>query len=220
METSYKRLLTNNEAWAKAKVSLDPQYFKRQAKGQNPEFLWIGCSDSRVPASEITDTDPGELFEHRNIANMVVLTDLNFLSVLQYAVEVLEVKHIIVCGHYGCGGVAAAMSNKSAPINYWLNNIKEVYAKYAEELSAISDQSRRAKRLVELNVVEQAKNLAKTAALQQAWQKRELFIHAWVYELENGRIKDLGAIIQDTDGLEPIFRYEDYNEVDRKLGSS
>ncbi len=209
MEKSYLRLLENNARWAAERLDMDPDYFKRLANQQKPEFLWVGCSDSRVPANEITGTDPGEIFVHRNIANMVVHTDLNFLSVLQYAVDVLHVKHIIVCGHYNCGGVFAAMGNSDTGlVNKWLRNIKEVYEKHHAELEKIEDMRARANRLVELNVVEQVRNLAKTSIVQKAWLNRSLKIHGWVYGLDNGRVHDLNVMMHEIDDLEPIFRYD------------
>jgi carbonic anhydrase len=209
MEKSYLRLLENNARWAAERLDMDPDYFKRLANQQKPEFLWVGCSDSRVPANEITGTDPGEIFVHRNIANMVVHTDLNFLSVLQYAVDVLHVKHIIVCGHYNCGGVFAAMGNSDTGlVNKWLRNIKEVYEKHHAELEKIEDMRARANRLVELNVVEQVRNLAKTSIVQKAWLNRSLKIHGWVYGLDNGRVHDLNVMMHELDDLEPIFRYD------------
>lgn len=209
MEASYKRLLQGNADFVSRKLEVDADFFERLAKQQTPEFLWVGCSDSRVPANEITSTDPGEIFVHRNIANMVVHTDLNFLSVLQYSVEVLKVKHIIVCGHYGCGGVFAAMGHTHlGMINKWLRNIKEVYQKYADELDAIEDNTARGNRLVELNVIEQVHNLAKTSIVQKAWRDRSLKIHGWVYGLADGKIKDLDCMIHELDDLEPIFRYD------------
>lgn len=209
MEASYQRLLKGNETFIAERLALDPDFFTRLSKQQKPEFLWVGCSDSRVPANEITNTDPGEIFVHRNIANVVVHTDLNFMSVLQYSVEVLKVKHIIVCGHYGCGGVLAAMSHSHLGlVNKWVRNIKEVYQKYVDELEAIADSDARARRLVELNVIEQVHNLAKTSIVQKAWQERPLQIHGWVYGLDSGRIKDLECKIRRLEDLEPIFRYE------------
>lgn len=213
MKASYERLIENNKKWVAEKLAVDPDYFTGLAKGQKPDFLWVGCSDSRVPANEITGTEPGEVFVHRNIANMVVHTDLNFLSVLQYAVEVLKVKHIIVCGHYGCGGVLAAMGNDNhGMVNKWLRNIKEVYAKYEGELDAIADAEKRGQRLVELNVIEQVRNLAKTSIVQKAWAKRALQIHGWVYGLDSGIIRDLGCMHDEIEDLEPIFRYEFHKE--------
>lgn len=208
MEHSYQQLLKNNADWAAQKLEVNPDYFKNLSLKQSPEFLWVGCSDSRVPANEITGTDPGEIFVHRNIANMVVSTDLNFLSVLQYAVEVLHVKHIIVCGHYGCGGVLAAMGNNSnGLVDKWLRNIKEVYEKHRIELEDIADQKARGNRLVELNVMEQVHNLAKTVIVQKAWKNRALKIHGWVYGLDTGLVRDLNVMMHEIDDLEPIFRY-------------
>lgn len=206
--TSYQRLLDGNKEWSKAKLKADPEFFNNLTKGQTPQYLWIGCSDSRVPANEITNTKSGEIFVHRNVANLVLHTDVNLLSVLHYAVEVLHVEHIIVCGHYGCGGVIAAMENHDFGIvNKWLRNIKEVYAKYITELEAIADITERSNRLVELNVIEQVKNLAKTTVVQKAWEKRALAIHGWVYGFNNGIITDLNCMINELNDLEPIFRY-------------
>jgi carbonic anhydrase len=206
---SYERLLLENKAWASEKVDDDPNYFSRLSNLQTPEFLWIGCSDSRVPANEITGTEPGEIFVQRNIANMVIHTDLNLLSVLQYAVEVLEVKHIIVCGHYGCGGVKAAMGNHSLGIiNKWLRNIKDVYRIHQDELEAITDEGDRVNRLVELNVQEQVMNLAKTSIIQSAWKhKKQPDIHGWVYGLDNGLIKPVFEMKAGTE-LDPIYTYD------------
>jgi len=209
MKESYYRLLEGNKDWAAEKLKQDSNYFKDLSLGQSPEYLWIGCSDSRVPANEITNTRSGEIFVHRNIANVVVHTDMNLLSVLYYAVEVLHVKHVIVCGHYGCGGVIAAMGNKdNGFVNNWLRNIKEVYEKNHEELDAITDQKARENRLVELNVVEQVHNLAKTKIVQQAWKRRELQVHGWVYGFNDGLIKDLHVMMDEISDLEPIFRYD------------
>ena len=209
MLNSYERLLTGNKQWAKDKLKDNPEFFKNLILGQSPEYMWIGCSDSRVPANEITNTQSGEIFVHRNIANMVVHTDMNLLSVLYFAVETLKVKHVIVCGHYGCGGVLAAMENKDHGfVNNWLRNIKEVYNKHAKELDAISDKLKRADRLVELNVIEQVHNLAKTRIVQEHWKKRELEIHGWVYGVEDGLIKDLAVSYCDIKNVEPVFRYD------------
>ncbi len=209
MEESYKRLLTGNKKWSAEKLKQDPDFFRNLTLGQNPEYLWIGCSDSRVPANEITDTKSGQMFVHRNIANMVVHTDMNLLSVLYYAVDVLHVKHIIVCGHYGCSGIIAAMENKdNGFVNNWLRNIKEVYEKHITELEAISDIKSRENRLVELNIHEQVHNLAKTRIVQQAWKKRQLQIHGWVYGFNNGLITDLNVMMDEISDLEPIFRYD------------
>ena len=209
MKESYERLLRGNQEWAAEKLKQDPNYFKDLSLGQQPEYLWIGCSDSRVPANEITGTRSGEIFVHRNIANVVVHTDMNLLSVLYYAVEVLNVKHVIVCGHYGCGGVIAAMGNKdNGFVNNWLRNIKEVYNKHSKELEAISDMKERENRLVELNVIEQVRNLSKTRIVQQAWKRRALQVHGWVYGFNNGLIKDLNVIMDEISDVEPIFRYD------------
>ena len=188
---SYEKLLLANKAWAEEQKILDPEFFSRLAAQQAPEFLWIGCSDSRVPADKITGTDPGEIFVHRNIANLVVNADINLLSVLQYAVEVLEVKHVIVCGHYGCGGVKAAMTkNYLGIINHWLKNIKDTYTKYRAEVDRGETDEERADLLTEINVKEQVMNLAKTSIIQSAWKKRKgPQLHGWVYGLKNGIIK-------------------------------
>ncbi len=209
MEKSYQRLIEGNRKFVEEKLKLDPNVFDDMSKGQSPEFMWIGCADSRVPANQITGTNAGEIFVHRNIANMVVHTDLNMLSVLQYAVQVLKVKHVIVCGHYGCGGVRAALGNTNfGLVNKWIRNIKEVYIKHAKELEAIPDLDSRADRLAELNVKEQVYNLAKTSIVQDAWKKRELKIHGWIYRLDNGKIIDLNCMHGELEDVEPIFRFE------------
>ena len=207
----YEKLLLQNKAWSEEKINQDKDFFNRLSHQQKPKFLWIGCSDSRVPANEITGTDHGEVFVHRNIANIVVHTDLNLLSVLQYAVEVLEVDHIIVCGHYGCGGVEAALGNKSfGLINKWLRNIKEVYKVYQTELDGIPNHKDRVDRLVELNVLEQCQDLIKTSIIQKAWQNRKSpEIHGWVYGLTNGLVKELTTIKPDPAAIHPIFRYSE-----------
>jgi len=209
MEESYQRLLIGNKKWSAEKLKRDPDFFKNLTLGQNPEYLWIGCSDSRVPANEITGTKSGEMFVHRNIANMVVHTDMNLLSVLYYAVDVLHVKHVIVCGHYRCGGIIAAMGNKdNGFVNNWLRNIKEVYQKHKTELESIVNMQDRENRLVELNVVEQVHNLGKTRIVQEAWKKRKLQIHGWVYGFNDGIIKDLHVMMDEISDLETIFRYD------------
>ena len=203
-----ENLLLNNKAWAEDRIEENPDYFKKLAALQTPEYLWIGCSDSRVPANEVTGTAPGEIFVHRNIANMVVHTDINLLSVLTYAVDVLEVKHIIVCGHYGCGGVKAAMGNDYLPlINNWLRNIKDVYKANRTELKSIQDEEKQFDRLVELNVLEQVHHLAETNIVQGAWKKREMpLIHGWVYGLNNGIINPLITIGPDSE-MDPLYKY-------------
>ena len=196
MKSYEKLLLSNNRKWATETVRADPEFFNRLAEIQRPEFLWIGCSDSRVPADRITMTQPGEIFVHRNIANVIVATDLNMLSVLQYAVEALKIKHIILCGHYGCGGVRAAMGRQyRGLINQWLCYIKDVYRDHQEELEEIRDLDKRADRLVELNVIAQAHNLVKTSVIQTAWRIGEFpIIHGWVYSLRDGLLHELISI--------------------------
>lgn len=205
----YEKLLLQNKAWSEEMIQMDTDFFNRLASQQKPKFLWIGCSDSRVPANEITGTDPGEIFVHRNIANMVIHTDLNLLSVLQYAVEILKVEHIIVCGHYGCGGIEAALSNRSLGlIDKWLLNIKEVYKMYQAEIDAIDDHVERVNRLVELNVMEQCQDLIKTSIIQKAWRDRQSpEIHGWAYGLNNGLVKELANIKADFEAINSIFRY-------------
>lgn len=204
----FEKLLLENKAWANEMVTDDPEFFSRLANIQTPEFLWIGCSDSRVPANEITGTQPGEIFVHRNIANMVVHTDLNLLSVLEYAVVYLKVKHIIVCGHYGCGGVKAAMESTSyGLINKWLRNIKDVYRYHRDELSLIPDNEQRTNRLVELNVQEQVMNLAKTSIVQKAWQHEQRpTLHGWVYGLKDGILKPVVDIDPGT-RIDPLYEF-------------
>ncbi|MDO8995789.1 MAG: carbonate dehydratase [Sediminibacterium sp.] len=207
---SYERLLLENKAWAKEKLNDDPDYFNRLVDVQSPDFLWIGCSDSRVPANEITGTQPGEIFVHRNIANMVIHTDLNLLSVLQYAVEVLKVKHIIVCGHYGCGGVKAAMTNHNfGIINKWIRNIKDVHRFHREEIDAIPDQDAQLNRMIELNVQEQVLNLAKTSIIQKSWKERqEPDLHGWVYDLHDGIVKPIYELGAGTH-IDEIYEFDD-----------
>lgn len=209
MINSYDRLLLENKVWATEQVKLDPEFFNRLSHIQTPEFLWIGCSDSRVPADKITGTQPGEIFVHRNIANMVVHTDLNMLSVLEYAVQVLKVKHIIVCGHYGCGGVRAAMGNHSLGIiNKWLRNIKDVYRIHREELESEANLDERANKLVEFNVKEQIMNLAKTSIIQKAWKyEQRPHLHGWVYGLNDGIIKPVCEMEPGTH-IDPIYEYD------------
>lgn len=215
MEESYQKLIRGNKLFAETKLFQDPDYFKKLAEGQTPTYLWIGCSDSRVPANEITHTQSGEIFVHRNIANLVVHTDSNLLSVLEYAVNFLNVKHIIVCGHYGCGGVNAAMSNSfHGFVDDWLRNIKDVYHKHEKELAAIEDRTDRANRLTELNVIEQVRNLAKTTIVQKAWSERPLFLHGWVYGLNNGLVKDLAVIHDEGEDIDPIYRFDISKKTD------
>jgi carbonic anhydrase len=206
---SYQKLLLANKAWVADRLSVDDDYFERMAGDQTPEFLWIGCSDSRVPAEDITGTGPGELFVHRNVANQVLHTDFNMLSVLQYAVEVLKVKHIIVCGHYGCGGVKNALSHKHfGLINKWLRNIKDVYRIHQHELDGLADPERRLRRLVELNVQEQVWKLAETSFVQHAWQANHgIHLHGWVYDLHTGLLNDMLMLPPGTP-IEDIYKLE------------
>ncbi|HEY8401278.1 MAG TPA: carbonic anhydrase, partial [Cytophagaceae bacterium] len=193
----YEQLFVNNRKWVESMLVKDANYFENLAKGQSPKYLFIGCSDSRVPANEITQTDPGEMFVHRNIANLVVHTDMNVASVLQYSVEVLKVKHIIVCGHYGCGGIRAAVDGKDhGLIDKWLRNIKDVYRIHRKELENIFDEEERHKRLVELNVREQVYHLCMTAVVQNAMRDRGLKVHGWVYDIKQGYIKDLNIDLE------------------------
>ncbi|MFM1840176.1 MAG: hypothetical protein RIR47_225 [Bacteroidota bacterium] len=210
MEKSYLRLLENNKNWVKEQLELDPDFFERLSKGQSPDYLWIGCSDSRVPANQITGTDPGEVFVHRNIANMVVHSDMNMLSVLSYAVDVLKVKHIIVCGHYGCGGVIAAMKNQQfGLIDNWLRHIKDVYRYHHLELDAIEDEDLRARRFVEVNVQEQVHDLGKTSIVQNAWKRNQpLHIHGWVYDIKDGLINDLKVTFTCTKDLHKVYHLD------------
>jgi carbonic anhydrase len=209
--TPYEKLLLENKAWAQEKKEHDPQYFERLAHLQTPQFLWIGCSDSRVPANEITGTQPGEIFVHRNIANIVVHTDVNLLSVLDYAVNHLKVKHVIVCGHYGCGGVKAATTNNDYKqvLNMWLRNIKDVYRLHADELNAIDNEEQRTDRLVELNVKEQLVHLAKTSTIQRAWRYHQRpHLHGWVYGLKDGLINPLMDMEPGT-AIDSLYQYDD-----------
>lgn len=210
MEKSYSRLLENNKSWAAHIKKADPEFFRNLALAQEPEYLWIGCSDSRVPANQITGTKPGELFVHRNIANMVVHSDMNMLSVLSYAVDVLKVKHIIVCGHYGCGGVLAAMGNQQyGLIDNWLRHIKDVYRFHHKELDAIKDEDARGRRLVELNVVEQVNDLGKTSIVQNAWARQQpVHLHGWVYDINDGVIRDLDTTYTCAKDLHNVYHFD------------
>lgn len=205
---AYEKLLLQNKAWVAQKNMEDENFFHRLSGIQTPEFLWVGCSDSRVPANEITGTDPGEIFVHRNIANMVVHTDMNLLSVVDYAVNVLVVKHVIVCGHYGCGGIRAAMGNKQfGIIDNWIRHIKDVYVMYHEELDAIEDPIERENAFTEYNVIEQVYDLSQTSIIQNSWAKRGgPWIHGWVYDLHNGLIKDLKVSMKDHSEMPSIYK--------------
>jgi len=208
---SIQNLLKENKTWASGKIEDDPEYFERLSHLQTPQFLWIGCSDSRVPANEITGTQPGEIFVHRNIANLVIHTDVNLLSVLEYAVNHLKVKHVIICGHYGCGGIKAAMTKHDFKqvLNMWLRNIKDVYRLHRDELESISDEEKRADRLTELNVKEQVLHLAKTSIIQRAWKNEQRpQLHGWVYGLKDGLIKPVFQMSSDSH-IDPLYEYDD-----------
>jgi len=209
MAKTIEELLNGNIKWVDKTLQHDPDFFNKLSQGQSPQFLWIGCSDSRVPATEITNTLPGSIFVQRNIANMVVHTDTNLLSVVYYASQVLKVKHIIVCGHYGCGGVHAAMSNERFGfLDNWLIHIKDVYDAHRAELDNISDETERFNRYVELNVAEQVKNLAKISFIQENWEEGEFpYIHGWVYSLKDGLIKDLGVTLNSNETLDQVYKY-------------
>lgn len=208
MSDFYKKILDNNKKWVENKLSVNPNYFKNLADGQQPPLLWIGCSDSRVPANEIIGAEPGEVFVHRNIANMVVHSDMNMLSVLDYAVNALKVKHVIVCGHYGCGGVKAAMGNSSIGIiDNWIRHIKDVYRFHQKELDAIEDEKERFNKFVEINVKEQVMDLAKTSIVQNAWKNgQELSLHGWVYGLNDGYVTDLGVNFSCDKDLDDVYQ--------------
>lgn len=205
----YEKLLLENKAWAEEQKTADPEFFSRLAAQQAPKFLWIGCSDSRVPADKITGTEPGEIFVHRNIANLVVNTDINLLSVLQYAVEVLKVEHVIVCGHYGCGGVKAAMNNHHyGIINHWLKEIKDIYRFQRDVVDLLPTEEERVNKMVELNVIEQVFNLSKTSIIQGAWKNEQRpQLHGWVYGLSDGIIKPVCEMDHDT-VLDPLYQYD------------
>jgi len=207
---SYQAIISGNQNWAAARLKDDPEYFKNLAKGQSPEILWIGCSDSRVPANEVTGTKPGEVFVHRNIANVCVHSDMNMLSVLDYAVNVLKVKHVIIAGHYGCGGVAAAISHKQfGLIDNWLRHIKDVYRLHSYELDRITDQEQKINRLVELNVSEQVYNICKTSIVQNAWKQRtDLEVHGWVIDLSTGLVKDLKVSSDGSHNLGYVYELD------------
>jgi carbonic anhydrase len=215
LHISYESLLQGNKDWVKETLQADPDYFNKLSAGQKPPILWIGCSDSRVPANQITNTNPGDIFVHRNIANVVVHTDMNMLSVLDYAVNVLEVEHVIVCGHYGCGGVEAAMGNKQfGIIDNWLRNIKDTYRLHYHELDLISDHKKRAEKLVELNVIEGVFNLSKTSIVQNRWKNgKKLGLHGWAYSLETGLIKDLNVTCENNSHMSAVFKIADIDKV-------
>ncbi|WP_304156615.1 carbonate dehydratase [Mesonia mobilis] len=206
----YKKILDNNKNWVNEKLASDPEFFKRLENGQQPPLLWIGCADSRVPANEIIGAPPGEVFVHRNIANMVVHTDMNMLSVLDYAVNALKIEHIIVCGHYGCGGVKAAMEHKSIGlIDNWIRHIKDVYRIHQTELEKIEDEKERWDKFVELNVVEQVFDLAETSIVQNAWKNdQKLTVHGWAYGVGTGLVNDLGVNLSNNDELDEVYKLD------------
>ena len=207
-----EKLFLSNQAWAQEKLDVDSNYFTELARDQNPDYLWIGCSDSRVPANEIIGAQPGELFVHRNIANLVVHTDLNLLSVLDYAVTHLKVKHIILCGHTGCGGVRAAMTHRNFDLlNKWLRNLKEVYYHHQEEIDAIENEEERVDRFVEINVLEQIMNLAKTSVIQKSWQKNQFpQLHGWVYNMNTGLLKSIAEMGHESE-IHPIYKFDTFD---------
>ena len=205
-----KELLANNRRWASALTKSDPGFFARLARGQQPRYLWIGCADSRVPGDDIVDLPPGELFVHRNIANLVIHTDMNCMSVLQYAVDVLQVPHIILCGHYRCGGIHAALERQSSGlIDTWLLAIKDLYQRHRKELEAIDDPEARLDRLCELNVHQQVANICATTIVQDAWSRgQSLAVHGWIYNLADGLLEDLNLCITGPGAIEPAYRVE------------
>jgi len=211
---TYKSLLEGNKEWVAETLKADPEYFNKLSAGQSPPILWIGCSDSRVPANQITHTRPGDIFVHRNIANVVVNTDMNMLSVLDYAVNVLEVEHVIVCGHYGCGGIEAAIGNKQyGIIDNWLRSIKDIYRLHYHELDLISDHKKRCERLVELNVIEGVFNLTKTSIIQNRWASgKKLGIHGWAYSLQTGLITDLAVTCENNSHMGSVFKIDDLDK--------
>ncbi|MDD5151635.1 MAG: carbonate dehydratase [Flavobacterium sp.] len=208
MSDFYQKILDNNKEWVESTLADDPNYFKDLAQGQTPPLLWIGCSDSRVPANEIIGAKPGEVFVHRNIANMVVHSDMNMLSVLDYAVNVLKVKHVIVCGHYGCGGISAAMKNDSIGIiDNWIRHIKDIYRLHKKELDSIEDETERFNKFVEFNVIEQVFDLAKTSIVQSAWKSgQELYLHGWAYGLNSGFVTDLNVNFSSDEDLDEVYQ--------------
>ena len=210
MSDFYKKILDNNKKWVENHLKIDPNFFEGLSKGQNPPLLWIGCSDSRVPANEIIGAGPGEVFVHRNIANMVIHSDMNMLSVLDYAVNALKIKHIIVCGHYGCGGIKAAMGNESIGIiDNWIRHIKDIYRFNQKELDDIVDVEERFNRFVEVNVKEQVFDLAKTSIVQSAWKTgQNLTLHGWVYGLNSGYVTDLDVNVTNNDDLGKIYKLD------------
>jgi carbonic anhydrase len=215
MDDFYKKILENNKEWVESTLEKDPNYFQDLAKGQTPPLLWIGCSDSRVPANEIIGAKPGEVFVHRNIANMVIHSDMNMLSVLDYAVNVLKVKHVIVCGHYGCGGIKAAMGNDSIGIiDNWIRHIKDIYRLHQKELDAIKNENERFNKFVEFNVIEQVFDLAKTSIVQSAWKSgQKLSLHGWAYGLNSGFVTDLNVNFDSDKDLDDVYKLKFLNNT-------
>lgn len=211
MPQSLDKLLENNKKWIKGNLQKDPDFYRKLASVHEPEYLWIGCSDARVPANEITGTAPGEVFVHRNIANQVVHTDMNVLSVLSYAVEILKVKHIIVCGHYGCGGVAAALSNKKfGLIDNWLRHLKDIFRTHAAKFESLNSQDEKQRLLVELNVREQVYNICKTSIIQETWKHSEFpYVHGLVYDIHDGELKNLNVSTNNNNALKQVYKFED-----------
>ncbi|HEY4255432.1 MAG TPA: carbonate dehydratase [Chlamydiales bacterium] len=203
-----RTLFQKNKEWVASRLSKDPLYFRHMADAQDPNYLWVGCSDSRVPANEIVGLEPGELFVHRNVANLFPHTDFNCLSVLEYAVDLLKIQHVIICGHYGCGGVKAAMEDHQLGlVDNWLRNIRDVSARFKEELDKIPDQKERYDRLVELNVMQQVLNVCHTTIVQGAWTRGQpLWIHGWVYDIATGTLKDLDCCVSSIDQVEEVYR--------------
>ena len=203
-----QELFEKNQAWAKSKLQKDPEVFHKLAKKQSPKYLWIGCSDSRIPANEVLGLEPGEIFVHRNIANLCPHTDFNCLSVLQYGIDTLGVEHVIVCGHYECGGVAAAMENAQfGLVDNWLRHIRDVYSREKEALDAISDKATKYNRLAELNVLYQVMNVCHTTIVQNAWaNQKKISVHGWVYDVSSGRLKDLDCCVSSLDQIDDTFR--------------
>ncbi len=208
MKEELEHLFEKNRQWSESRIATDPNFFKRLSLQQSPEYLWIGCSDSRIPANQVIGLEPGEVFVHRNVANLALNTDFNCLSVIQFAVEVLKVKHVIVCGHYGCSGVLAAMRQSQMGLaDNWLRNIRDIYAHHKTELNAIADERLRYNRLAELNVIRQALNVCHTTIIQNAWKRgQELCVHGWIYELTDGRLRHLNCVISSPDQIDSVHR--------------
>ncbi|HLV48800.1 MAG TPA: carbonate dehydratase [Aliidiomarina sp.] len=208
-----RELLANNVQWAANKKAQDPKFFERLVNQQNPEYLWIGCADSRVPANEIVGMDPGELFVHRNVANQVIQTDFNCLAVVEYAVTQLRVKHILIVGHYGCGGVAAALEScRHGLVDHWLHPIKDIYREHKKAITSLP-VSAQFDRLCELNVIEQVNNLSQNYIIQEAWAKgQKLAIHGWIYSIKDGFARDLDVTIEGVDAIDPIYQFESDSE--------